>query len=412
MNSKTVFAIVDPFSSGLELARTIKAGGHRCIMVQSGEEIPPMYRSSFHAEAFDSILQHQGDTGETAASLKAANVNFVLAGCEMGVELSDQLSEKLGLLTNGTRRSAARRNKHLMVDALRECGVPAPDSFASGSLDEIGEWIRARGRFPIVLKPRASSGSDGVRLCRDERAVAAAFENIMGRKDVFGSTNEAVLVQEYLSGTEYAVDTVSCRGRHRIAAFWEYSKADPDGVVFGSDSLELLPWSPSLEKNFSSYVASILDALEITNGPAHCELVLGCDKPLIVEIGARLNGGNNPLLSRYGGGKSQIDLTLDACLNPEEFLRVAGEPYRLPKRAMRVFLMPRRQGRWKTRPALGAIERLDSFHEVYCSSKPGQPVSRITGWVVLVHADRSVIRRDRQIIRQMEAEGLYPIEID
>lgn len=412
MNSKTVMAIVDPFSSGAELAREIKARGHTCIMVQSVVEIPPMYRSSFHSEVFDAIVRHRGDLDETVSKLRAGKVDFVFAGCEMGVELSDQLSERLGLVTNGTRRSAARRNKLLMVDALREHGVPTPATFSSRRLDDIQEWMRSRVHCPVVLKPLGSSGSDGVRLCRDELDVEAAFHNIMNRKDVFGSTNEAVLAQEFLSGTEYAVDTVSCCGQHKIAAIWEYSKAGPDGSVTASDSMELLPWSKSLDRQLFSYVASVLDALEIRNGPAHCELIWSNGTPVIVEIGARLNGGNNPMLSRFCGGDSQIDLTLDACLHPEQFLRDVDQPYTLSGHGMRVFLMPGKQGRWKSRPMLNPIEHLDSFHELYCSSNPGQAVSRIAGWVVLVHQDRSVIHRDRQTIRQLEAGGLYAIEAD
>ncbi len=237
-----------------------------------------------------------------------------------------------------------------------------------------------------------------------------ALNNIMNRTDVFGSANDAVLVQEYLTGTQYAVDTVSYAGRHKVAAFWQYGKPAEWESFFGNDTLELLPFSQSLQRRLFPYVASVLDALEIKYGPAHCEVMLTDDGPLIVEIGARLNGGNNPMFSRYCGGKSQIDLTLDAYLDPNHFLGQLAENYTLSKGAMRVFLTPRQQGRLKSLSGLEQIERLESLHEMYVSAKVGRPLSRIAGWVVLVHDDRAVIHRDLQQIRRLEMSGLYQVE--
>jgi biotin carboxylase len=411
MSSKTVIAIVDPYSSGSQLAREVRTRGHRCLMVQSEEEIPAMYRSSFVPEDFDGIIRHRANLDETIEELKARNVGCVIAGCEMGVGLSDHLSEQMGLVSNGTRLSPARRNKLLMGEALRQQGVRTPAAFSSRDLSEVRDWAGVQGGLPVVLKPLCSSGSDGVRLCTNEAEIQSAFEEIMGRADVFGSANDAVLVQEYLSGTEFAVDTVSYSGRHKVAAFWEYGRPDTDECFFGSDSFELLPYSPSLDRRLFPYVASVLDALEINYGPAHCEVMWSDEGPIIVEIGARLNGGNNPMLSRYCGGESQIDMTLEAYLDSARFLDQLDEPYALTKSAMRVFLIPRQNGRLKSPPNFDQVKQLDSFHELRFSTKPGQPLARIAGWVLLVHEDRAVIHRDLQQIRRLEMGGLYQIEI-
>lgn len=44
-----------------------------------------------------------------------------------------------------------------------------------------------------------------------------------------GSVNEGALVQEYLDGMEYVVDTVSRAGAHRVCAIWEYDKRSING---------------------------------------------------------------------------------------------------------------------------------------------------------------------------------------
>ena len=63
-------------------------------------------------------------------------------------------------------------------------------------------------------------------------------------------------------------------------------------------------------------------------------------------------------------------------------------------------------------PELQQVERLESFHELYFSPKPGRTVSRIVGWVLLVHEDSATIRRDREKIRELESCGFYEIESD
>ena len=56
------------------------------------------------------------------------------------------------------------------------------------------------------------------------------------------------------------------------------------------------------------------------------------------------------------------------------------------------------------------IENLDSFYQLQISAKPGRRLSRIAGWVLLLHEDRTVLQGDLTKIRELEASGLYQIE--
>jgi hypothetical protein len=47
-------------------------------------------------------------------------VSAVIAGAETGVELSDVLSARMGVLSNGEELSLARRNKYLMGEQVRK----------------------------------------------------------------------------------------------------------------------------------------------------------------------------------------------------------------------------------------------------------------------------------------------------
>ena len=63
--------------------------------------------------------------------------------------------------------------------------------------------------FKAVVKPVEGAGSDGVFICDSPEAVRKALTALEGTKNVLGLTNYAVLLQEYLRGDEYVVDTRS-----------------------------------------------------------------------------------------------------------------------------------------------------------------------------------------------------------
>ncbi len=67
-----------------------------------------------------------------------------------------------------------------------------------------------------MVKPVESAGSDDVFLCESKEDVKTAFERINGKINGLGQKNDAVLVQEFLDGTEYVVDSVSLDGTRKV----------------------------------------------------------------------------------------------------------------------------------------------------------------------------------------------------
>ena len=47
------------------------------------------------------------------------------------------------------------------------------------------------------------------------------FDKINGAINGLGVVNEGVLIQEFLEGKEYVVDSVSRDGKHKVMAIWE-----------------------------------------------------------------------------------------------------------------------------------------------------------------------------------------------
>jgi biotin carboxylase len=251
----------------------------------------------------------------------------VVAGQETDVLLADALSERLGLPSNGTALSSARRNKYDMAEALRRAGVRCAEQFKSDSAEDVVAWAEAAGRYPVVVKPLASAATDNVAICADPEQVRTAAETILGTEMLWGEANLEVLAQSYLDGTEYVVDMVSWQDRRYTCGVWEYRKRQV-GVHNIYDYEVLLPASDSRVPELIGYVDSALRALGIEYGPTHAEVILTADGPALVEVGARTAGNLSPAFHDQCLGANQAGLTALAYARPQEFLdRYAGRCY-------------------------------------------------------------------------------------
>jgi biotin carboxylase len=423
MSARRRVAIVDAYSSGRRLAPLFRERGFTCVHIRSTPVVPAVYAPSFIPGDFDAEVVHGGDLKETTARVAEHEPVALIAGIESGVELADALSEAFGLLTNGSQLSSARRDKHRMVETVREAGLRAARQLLTADEDELLAWydttIRAAagdGRpTRVVLKPVKSAGNDGVFFCDDPDELRSAFRSLLGTDSALATRNDEVLVQEYLFGGEYYVNTVSLDGVHQVCDIWKTSHINANGVRDLLDGAWLLDRHGPLQEKLTRYAFSVLDALGIRHGPAHTELKLTPDGPCLIETGARLCGGDLPWLVRKAVGESQLDWTADAYTDPERFRARAGEPYAIREYVSSMSLIAPRSGTLLSYPRLEEVKALESFHQAKISVNAGQEIRRsvndftVPMLVDLAHPVQDVVLRDYATVRYLDGEGFYDI---
>ncbi len=94
---------------------------------------------------------------------------------------------------------------------------------------------------------------------------------------MFGSlfqTNEAVLVQQYIGGIEYAVDVVSKKGQHKVAAVYQYDKRPTNGGPFVYFATQLADLSEDKKAKMAAdyVIQQVLPALDFQWGLTHTEV--------------------------------------------------------------------------------------------------------------------------------------------
>ncbi|WP_441249419.1 ATP-grasp domain-containing protein [Kitasatospora sp. McL0602] len=410
-SGRPVVVVVDPVSTGAQLAPEFARRGWGAVAAFSPGEVPPALRRAFRPEDYLAVVD-TGAVDDPVAELAIHQPSLVIPGSEWGVSAADHLAERLGLPGNGTRLSPSRRDKYAMVEALRAAGVDAAASTVSDDIEKLLAWADAGGHWPLVVKPLASAGSDSVAICADESEARAAFDRIHLRTDQMGGFNERVLAQELLVGDQYFVNTVSRDGRHHVHEIWREQRASVDGAVV-YDHQDLLPPVGETQRALAAYVVRVLDALGIAHGPAHAEVMHTLRGPVLIEVGARLEGSVTSRGPAAATGHSQVSLTVDAYTDPGGFARLPGTDYEL-RRSLRVVCLIAPHGGHIAAAPLKALRALPSY---LCGSvdalQAGAEVRRTVdlfsspGHLYLLGADAGQIERDYRRVREIERDGLY-----
>jgi biotin carboxylase len=387
--------------------------GAECVHVCTRPDFGEFHLRSFDPSVYAADLGYAGDARAAADALRAIGVDAVIPGAESGVLLADQIVDALGLPGNDITRSRARRDKAAMAKVIHDAGLAAPSGQLVASVAEAAEWFVTNGSRPVVVKPLASAGTDGVRVCRTVEQVRQACENVLGHVDLLGATNHRALVQDYLDGTEYIVNTVTLDGVHKVVEVWKCTKNQDSAGAPIYDHHEPVPRGDTIGEAVVAYTKQAITALGIERGAGHSEVMMTSSGPVLVETGARLMGTVLPWVHAKYSGSSHVHLYATALTDPEAFFAFDDQAVRWSHAVRQVYLFNNRAGVARTDDWQESLRSLDTFVALSTGITPGAPVPRtvdlvsIPGHVYLAADSREDVERDHAEIRAMEAAGLY-----
>lgn len=403
-------AIVDGYSTGSLLAAKLRARGVDLFHLRSQRTPPARLAPSFAPGHYVRDFGHFADRADAVRALKEARVDRVVAGAECGVVLADTLAHELGLPGNRFDGVEARRNKDAMARRLAAAGLAAPVGLATTDPDEAAEWA-ATAPGPVVVKPAASAGTDNVHICRSAGEVRAATAAVMAGVDYFGNPNPSAVIQQYLVGTEYIVNTVAVGGVQKVSDVWLSAKTTgPSGAPL-YDHQQPLPLTDPHVGELVDYVIAAVTALGITDGAAHSEVMLTADGPVLIETGARLMGAMLPDVLEAHSGMSHVELLALALTDPEAFHAFRDHEVRWKRTVRNVWLINDRAGTstaWHD-----AFAHLPAYDRLVTPVREGALVPRTVdmatspGYVSLVADDEPTLAAAQAEIRRLEARGLY-----
>ncbi|MGW0908750.1 ATP-grasp domain-containing protein [Streptomyces sp. NPDC002853] len=284
-------------------------------------------------------------------------------GAEETMVTAHEVAEDLRAEVNPAAAIRVLADKHAMRDllALNEL---SPVAFESAPTRHDVPAAVERIGPPAVVKPVALAGSRGVFLWQqaNDRAAWTKLVDAYGYEGPF-------LVEEYLRGPEYSVETLSQDGRHHVVGITEkLLGAPPLFVEVGH--VHPAPLPRARERAIEELTLRFLTVCGYRFGPAHTEVIWTPRGPRIVESQARLGGDRIPRLVELAGG-----LDIEQAI----FAGLTGAPVDVPEpsatAAVRFFLFP--PGRVEEVRGLEQVRRLPYVDELTLRLRPGDTVTAV-----------------------------------
>ena len=398
--------IVNPLSSGIELAPAFKARGIPAIAVTFKSSDRIGFGMKIQPADFIEIIPNQPNLVEV---LRKYNPLAIIPGTEDSIPVTERLTEILTpQFANDPHKSPNRLHKALMQKALQDAGVPVLKTLNTASENEVETWLEENELFdsPLIIKPPQSAGSDKVFHIPSKGNWKIAFDRVLTEPSkITGKLSETVVVQEQAIGTEFAVGTVSANGKHYLAHLIQYNKRSADDRKTVFDYVEFVAYSNDVHEELFEYTQQALDALGIRWGAAHTEIMLTEKGPRLIESGARMCGGPVVGFAREASGSSQADKLVELYADGD----VLTKNYDFKKSVVPVFLKS---------PAKGTISNVEAFAEVstlptllneYIWFKNGECVPQTVDYltsigIIALAGDRERILVDYEKIRNMESK--------
>jgi len=281
--------------------------GFRVAAVDRNAEAPGLAAADV-AEVIDfSDIARVADFGERAGVQGVLTVS-----ADRAVPVVAAVAEALGLPGIGSATAHLMTHKVAMRRRLAEIGVPQPRFAAVRNLHEGRAALDTVG-LPAVLKPSDSGGQRGVfRLDSD-----ADLELHLHAALAESATREAI-VESFHEGIELNGLVVARRGTVELLTLSD--RLRPPGIGFGVGWIHVYPSTLAgypLEEAEREAVHGVR-ALGLRDGIAFPQLIVSDSGDVrIVEVAARIPGGQMADLARHAVGVDLVELALRQALGEE-----------------------------------------------------------------------------------------------
>jgi biotin carboxylase len=293
--------------------RRVRELGVRVVAVDKNAAAPGFADADAH-ESVDFA-----DAEAVAVVGRAHRVDGVMTlAADRAVPIVARVAELLGLPGIGSDAAHLATNKIAMRRAFAEQGVPQPRYAAVRDYASAKAACETIG-FPAVLKPADSAGQRGLYLVNDMDELARSLPMTLASSP----TQEAVL-DEYFEGRE--VNTLLVARTDDVKLITASDRIRPEGVGFGVALTHLYPstlFGDALAEVERVALAAV-HAIGLRNGIAYPQLLVGEGNEVrVVEIAARIPGGQMVEVPRYGVGIDLVDVAVRQALGepvPDELV--------------------------------------------------------------------------------------------
>lgn len=206
---------------------------------------------------------------------------IVTAATDKPLVMMARLAEILHLPFYSVETAQVSTDKLLMKQRFMQYGVPCAKG---GILTDIERLDEQDFSYPVIVKPRDNSGSRGVMFCNNKADILVAWKEAMSY-----TRKASVLVEEYIDGSEYSIESVHVGGKSTVIQFTQKRITDfPYNVELGH--IQPADLSEKVKEEIRCVIQRIGAALGFDNCCSHTELKISSSEIKVIETSPRLGG--------------------------------------------------------------------------------------------------------------------------
>ena len=229
-------------------------------------------------DAFE-IVGGQDFEGTMAVAKKYQIDAIVTAATDKPLVMMARVAKELNLPFYSVETVQWSTDKFQMKERFELGGVPHAQGRLISKVEEAEGLV-----FPVIVKPRDNSGSRGVKLCRDKNELQISIDEALDNSKL-----DTVLVEEFIEGPEYSIESLHHDGKSEVIQFTEKKTTEfPYNVELGH--IQPANISDENKQKIREIISKIGKALNFVNCPSHTELKINDRGIFVIETSPRLGG--------------------------------------------------------------------------------------------------------------------------
>lgn len=246
--------------------------------------------------SYDNVIEVLKDMNVKPYRIVNVNEEYMILG--------ERLRARFGMARNGVDTIGITRTKNHMKEIWGRYGISTPrmmvislDTDLSGIIDNV--------EYPVIVKPSVGFASCGVRLVSNGQELKNQVNKARVFQRCFVSQENIdvskVLIEEYIEGEEFSVDTIWYQGLPLMDGVCE--KGIQNGPTFPDSIYNVIDEGHMYYADVVAASHAAVKSLKFTDGVSHTEIRIKGGQTFIIESTGRPGGGGllYPLFEQVTG---------------------------------------------------------------------------------------------------------------
>ncbi|MBC2192909.1 ATP-grasp domain-containing protein [Listeria sp. FSL L7-0229] len=273
-----------------EVLRAIKRRGLKTIVFVDKQMRPPNLNLCDYFFHLDNLADTE-KIGMILAKFDKSKIKAIISPGEKGVRTAAELRDKLSIDGIGADKIERFRDKAVMKDILIEKNFRVANYI---DVKESATGLKFLDEFvEVVAKPKQGMGSVGVKRIKTDEEWLEYYEGFKRENELY-HFEKGILLEEYIQGEEYHIDSIIQDGKIKFSHASMYSMPLIDFKKFNFVGTITLDVNTPIFKELIEYNREILKALEVQNGVTHLECFKNDREICFCEIAIRPAGSAVP----------------------------------------------------------------------------------------------------------------------